>query len=73
MFFCIVWLLLASISTFAQSTQAEVEMADTMRAQGKIYVIVAIILIVLIGMITYLFTLDRKVTRLEARLKNVKD
>lgn len=48
----------------------EVEMADTMRSNGKIYVIVGIILIILIGLITYLFLLDRKVSRLEKRLKD---
>lgn len=48
----------------------EVEMADTMRSNGKIYVIVGIILIILIGLITYLFLLDRKVSRLENRLKD---
>lgn len=48
----------------------EVEMADTMRSNGKIYVIVGIILIILIGLITYLFLLDRKVGRLEKRLKD---
>lgn len=48
---------------------AQPEMADTMRAEGKIYVVVAIILIVLVGMIVYLFALDRKVAKLENRLK----
>jgi len=48
----------------------EVEMADTMRSNGKIYVVVGIILIILIGLITYLFLLDRKVGRLEKRLKD---
>jgi uncharacterized membrane protein len=47
----------------------EVEMADTMRSEGKIYVIVAIILIVLTGLIGYLFRLDRKVKQLEDRVK----
>ncbi|MEO5600402.1 MAG: CcmD family protein [Cyclobacteriaceae bacterium] len=41
------------------------EMADTFRAEGKIYVVVAIILIVLSGLVAYLFMLDRKLTRLE--------
>lgn len=48
----------------------EVEMADTMRSNGKIYVVVGIILIILMGLITYLFLLDRKVGRLEKRLKS---
>jgi len=42
-----------------------VEMADTFRSEGKIYVVVAIILIVLVGLITYLFLLDRKLNKLE--------
>lgn len=47
----------------------DVEMADTMRSEGKIYVIVAIILIVLAGLIFYLFTLDRKIKKIENSLK----
>lgn len=46
----------------------EVEMADRMRADGKIYVVVAILLVILIGLITYLFMIDRKATRLEKKL-----
>jgi CcmD family protein len=48
----------------------QVEMADTMRSDGKIYVIVGIILIVLVGLIGYLLLLDRKITKLERELKN---
>jgi hypothetical protein len=45
--------------------QADPEMADTMRSEGKIYVVVGIILIVLTGLVVYLFILDRKVKKLE--------
>ena len=48
----------------------EVEMADVMRSNGKIYVVVGIVMIVLAGLITYLFILDRKITRLENRLSD---
>ncbi len=58
---------LFSLASHAQA--AEVEMADTMRANGKIYVVVGIILIVLIGFIAYLFMLDRKLDRLEKEFK----
>lgn len=55
----------------ASSLQAQSpEMADTMRANGKIYVIVAIILLVLVGLITYLIVLDRKVGKIEKQLEN---
>lgn len=58
---------LCSLVGYAQA--AEVEMADTMRANGKIYVVVGIILIVLLGFIAYLFMLDRKLDRLEKEFK----
>ncbi len=45
-----------------------VEMADEFRKDGKIYVVVMIIMIVLLGLITYTFRIDRKITKLEKRL-----
>lgn len=53
------------LGSFATQAQSDVEMADGMRAEGKIYVVVAIILIILTGLIAYLVMLDRKVTKLE--------
>ncbi len=58
--------LLASLSGFSQ----EVEMADTMRSEGKIYVVVAIVVVILGGLLAYVFTLDRKATRLERKLED---
>lgn len=60
----ILGLALTFISLTAMA-QSEVEMADGMRAEGKIYVVVAIILIVLSGLVGYLVMLDRKVKKLE--------
>ena len=48
------------------------EMADTFRSEGKIYVVVAIVLIILTGLIVYLFLLDRKISRLEDRIHEKK-
>lgn len=53
----------------AASAQEDIEMADVMRSNGSIYVVVAIILIILFGLIAYLFTLDRKISRLEKEIK----
>ena len=61
-------LLLMTISLLTHAQDAE--MADVMRSNGKIYVVVGIILIVLTGLITYLFLLDRKITRIENKLSN---
>ncbi|EON77615.1 hypothetical protein ADIS_1834 [Lunatimonas lonarensis] len=48
-----------------------VEMADLMRSNGKIYVLVGIIGIVLGGILVYLIQTDRKITRLEQQYKEL--
>ena len=45
-----------------------VEMADTFRSEGKIYVVVAIILVILAGFILYLFRIDRRLSKMEKRI-----
>lgn len=51
--------------TFTASAQRPaVEMADNFRAEGKIYVVVVVALTIFIGMAIYLFTIDRKITKL---------
>ena len=50
--------------------QQEVGMADTLRSEGKIYVVVAIMLVILVGIAAYLFSIDRKVSRLEKRIQD---
>jgi Na+/alanine symporter len=54
--------------TTGGAPQQQVEMADVMRSEGKIYVVVGIVMIVLAIMLIYLFTIDRNVKRLEKQL-----
>ena len=49
-----------------------VEMADTLRSEGKIYVVVAIVLVIFAGLIGYLVLLDRKISRIEKKLPEKK-
>ena len=42
-----------------------VNMADTFRAEGKIYVVVGVLMIIFLGIAFYLFNLDRKISKLE--------
>jgi uncharacterized membrane protein len=56
------------MTLFAQATPTDVEMADNFRAEGKIYVLVAIMLTILIGLVIYLIRIDRKVSKLEKEL-----
>ncbi len=50
--------------SFAQSS-AGVEMATGLRSSGKIYVVVAVLVVLFAGLAVYLFTIDRKVSRVE--------
>lgn len=60
-------LLFVTHNIFAQ-TPDKVKMADVMRSNGKIYVVVATIVIIFIGFFIYLIQVDRKVNRLEKEL-----
>jgi uncharacterized membrane protein len=62
----ILLMLLLSLSvtmSFAQDNKTE--MADLMRSNGRIYVVVAVVVTILIGLILYLFRLDKKISKLE--------
>ena len=55
--------LLMQLCLWAQNN--DVQLADTMRSNGKIYVVVAVIITIFAGIILYLIRLDRKLTKLE--------
>lgn len=44
---------------------AETEMADAMRSDGKIYVVVLVLATIFAGIFAYLIYLDRKISKLE--------
>lgn len=65
---------LSALSALAQEKQEitqqdysnqQVEMADSFRAEGKIYVVVAIAGLILGGLLLYAVSIDRKVSKLE--------
>ena len=75
----IVLFLLISLQGMAQEKIAiteddyqnsKVEMADIMRSEGKIYVLVGIIGIVFGGILVYVIATDKKVSKLEKLLKD---
>jgi len=47
----------------------EVDMADAMRSSGKIYVVVACVVVLFIGILIYLIRLERKVSKIEGYQK----
>ena len=54
-------LLLGYTTVFAQP----VEMADAMRSSGKIYVVIATIVVIFVGLAIYLFSIDRRLKKIE--------
>jgi hypothetical protein len=62
--------LFSFISTLLLAQDAE--MADTMRSEGKIYVVVAILLLILAGLLAYVFFTDRKISSLEKKIAEKK-
>jgi len=66
LFFC--WWL--AVPAMAQGdTTRPVEMADGLRANGKIYVVVLVLVTILAGVLFYVVRLDRKISRLEKEIK----
>ncbi|UKJ09326.1 CcmD family protein [Solitalea lacus] len=57
-------LMLISFITFAQGNTG-IEMADELRRSGKIYIVVGVLAIIFIGIVVYLYTMDKKITKLE--------
>lgn len=60
-------ILLTALQVFAQA--GEIEMADRLREDGKIWVVVGVILLIFTGVIIYLVRLDMKISRLEKQVR----
>tara|TARA_R110000868_G_scaffold176107_1_gene413476 strand:- start:598 stop:801 length:204 start_codon:yes stop_codon:yes gene_type:complete len=58
-------LLATPLFTFAQ----DVEMADLLHENGKIFVVVGVIAIIFVGIVVYLITIDRRLTKIEKEEK----
>ena len=69
--FYVVFAALGSIAGYAQAAPQpeKPQMAELMRSNGKIYVVVAVLLIILTGLFIYLMNTDRRLTRLEKTFK----
>ncbi|HRO07591.1 MAG TPA: CcmD family protein [Saprospiraceae bacterium] len=49
---------------------AQGDSLDFLRSTGKIYTVVAVIVIIFIGIVMYLYRIDNKLTKLENQFKN---
>lgn len=60
-------LLIFSLALTAQSAEPP---ADFLRSIGKIYVVVAVIVVVFLGLVFYLWSADRRLTKLEKQIED---
>jgi len=60
--------LFSTFCTLAQTADGP-QMADSMREDGKIYVVISVIGIVFISIVIFLIILERKLKKLEDKLK----
>jgi CcmD family protein len=51
------------------SIAQDVEMADLLHENGKIYVVVGVIAIIFVGLVVYLIAIDRRLTKIEKEEK----
>ena len=63
-------LIFSAINLVYAQDNKPVQMADTMRSNGKIFVVVAVIVTLFTGIVLYLVSLDKKITRLEHETNN---
>jgi CcmD family protein len=58
-------LMLLTVPCFSQETAGNEN--SFMYQNGKIFVVLAVVVVIVIGLFIYLFSLDRKITRLEKK------
>jgi uncharacterized membrane protein len=59
-----------SILIFSTTLSAESGAVDFLRSTGKIYSVIAVIVVVLIGIGYFLYKIDNKLTKLENQINN---
>jgi hypothetical protein len=61
-------ILLSVLLPFAVAAQKEPEMAEQLRSDGKIYVVIAVIALIFISLCAFLVYLERRVSKLEKEI-----
>ena len=62
------YIITAVFLAFQMHVFAQQEQVDFMRSTGKIYVVVAVILVILLGLFFYLIRMDKNLTKLENQI-----
>ena len=65
----IVFVLFIFLTNIIITASAQAENADFMRSIGKIYAVVAVIVLIFLGIVLFLIYLERKLTKIENQIK----
>jgi hypothetical protein len=58
-------ILFSLMTTIVNAQTSTTQNSDIMRSNGKIYVVMAVVVTIVTGLLVYLFQLDRKIKNLE--------
>lgn len=58
------------LTTILTTATAQAESGDFMRSIGKIYAVVAVIVLIFIGIVAFLIYLERRIARMEDQIIN---
>lgn len=71
-YFIMSFMAFTPFATAQDETDVNIEMAEKMRSEGKIYVVVLVVTILFTGLLIYAINTDRKVSKLEKEIKSLK-
>ena len=63
-----IFLQIITLSAFAQRPDDTIEMAEVMRSNGKIYVVIAVLLTIFAGLLIFLISQEMKLKKLERKI-----
>jgi cytochrome c biogenesis protein CcdA len=64
------FIIMSFILMFSGTLHAESPTIDFLRSTGKIYSVIAVIVVVILGMAFFLYRIDNKLTKLENKINN---
>lgn len=67
---CLMTTMSSTAQESAEMKRPEVEMADVFYQDGKIYVVIGVLVIIFVGLFLYLFMTDKRLKKVEKELKN---
>lgn len=66
----VVALYMLALPAVGKAQESAVEMADLMRSNGKIYVVVGVVMLIILGILGYLIKLDLQLKKIEKQQSN---